>query len=184
MQDKKTLRKEIRSTLKNLSPETRAAYQVSLLEQLLATEQWQQAKTVAITIAMGMELQTADFIAAAQAQGKTVYVPRTIDEGRQMFFCLYNEDTKMEVSPFGVAEPVAETPVIAKSDIDLILVPGLMFSADGYRVGHGGGYYDRYLAGYEGQTIAFAYPEMFHEKPIWEMDQYDIPVQQVIVAKG
>lgn len=182
MQDKKQLRKEIRETLKNLSPEARKAYQASLLAQLVATEEWQNAHTIAMTIAMSGELQTGDFIKAAQEQGKEVYVPRTTKD-RQMFFSLYNDETKMAVSDFGVNEPTEAMPVIDKKDIDLILVPGLIFSAEGYRVGHGGGFYDRFLTDYEGATVSFAYPEMFHETTDWELDQYDIPVQKVIVAK-
>ena len=55
--------------------------------------------------------------------------------------------TRLEQNSFHIAEPLPDAPLIAPEDIDLVLVPGLAFSGDLWRMGRGGGYYDRFLAG-------------------------------------
>lgn len=70
-----------------------------------------------------------------------------------MIFHWVDTDTVFYTTRFGVAEP--ETEDIARSnELDLLIVPGLAFNRAGYRVGFGGGYYDRYLANYKGKTCS------------------------------
>ena len=69
-------------------------------------------------------------------------------------------------------------PVVPRDQLDLILVPNLCCDRSGYRLGHGGGYYDRYLAGYRGFTIALC-PEEWLQDRI-PRDRFGLPVQMVI----
>ena len=92
-----------------------------------------------------------------------------------MVFLPYDAGRLVE-SYFGVLEPV-DGPIFSKEDIDFIHVPGVAFNALGFRIGHGGGYYDRYLADYSGATISTIYD--FQKKEFQE-EAHDIPVQEVI----
>ena len=62
-------------------------------------------------------------------------------------------------------------------EIDLIVVPGLLFSSRGFRIGFGGGFYDRYLADYQGETCSLVFSEQLYDD--WEVEDFDIPVQKI-----
>ena len=67
---------------------------------------------------------------------------------------------------------------IPKAEIDVVLVPNLLCDRKGYRLGYGGGYYDRWLAGYSGLTVSLCPPErLVAELP---REPFDVPVDLVI----
>ena len=74
-------------------------------------------------------------------------------------------------------EPMSEE-AVDKTEIDLIHVPGVVFNSQGFRIGYGGGYYDRYLADYEGISVSTMYQvQLEHFRP----DQHDIAVKELII---
>ena len=74
--------------------------------------------------------------------------------------------------------PKIEKNIIKKDEIDLILVPGVGFDKNNYRIGFGGGYYDRYLKDFKGYTISLAFKEQIVEKV--PTNEFDLPVDLVI----
>lgn len=97
-----------------------------------------------------------------------------------MEFVVYDPQQLVKTS-FGLLEPEGELTVVDRSQIDLIHVPGLVFTTEDYRIGYGGGYYDRYLIGYKGHTISTLYPFQIQE---FIPDDHDIPVQEVLMYEG
>ena len=79
---------------------------------------------------------------------------------------------------FRIPEPGEDCPVAARDEIDVILVPNLCCDREGYRLGHGGGYYDRYLAGYRGFTVAFCPRFLLLDRV--PRDERDVPVRLVL----
>ena len=79
-------------------------------------------------------------------------------------------------------EPIVEeTTSIKKEVIDLQIVPGVVFSNEGYRIGFGGGYYDRYLTDYNGYTLSLAFEcQTGYVIPI---ETHDIPVRKIYTEK-
>ncbi|USS85268.1 5-formyltetrahydrofolate cyclo-ligase [Fructilactobacillus myrtifloralis] len=150
-----------------------------LYQRLFATSVWQEAQVVAVTISLPHELPTQPMISQAQRQGKLVVIPRTVPH-RELRFYPLTPKTCLAKTKFGVWEPQNGT-ALTKDQIDLVLVPGVAFCRHNHhRIGYGGGFYDRFLASFPGQTIALAQREQVVEQP-WTPDPFDVPVQQLLV---
>jgi len=107
---------------------------------------WWQAEIVAVTVSTAYELDTRAIIEAAWGSRKHVVVPKCFPKNRRLDFREIIHWNQLEQAFYELYEPkVDETTAVKKSDIDLIIVPGLLFDSQGYRVGFGGGYYDRFL---------------------------------------
>lgn len=145
-----------------------------LLAKLLATPCYQTAKVIATYLSMPHEFNTEPFIKQALKDHKVIVVPKTFPKGK-MIFVPYHEE-QLEKTVFGVLEPTSNVSV-SPDDIDLIHVPGLIFSPDGYRVGYGAGYYDRYLSTYQGDTISTVYPFQIQH---FKKEAFDIPVRKLL----
>lgn len=175
--DKSRLRVELIEKLTQLSSFEKSKMERELTGKLLAHSWWENASTVALTLAQPLEIETKPLIDAAWQSGKQVVVPRT-EKGGKMDFVYYTPDTKMERSSFGIVEPIRALPAVPKEQIQVMIVPGLGFNLRGYRIGFGAGYYDRYLADYQGKTISLALPQQLTND--WTIDSYDIPVQLIL----
>ncbi|MGH2104901.1 5-formyltetrahydrofolate cyclo-ligase [Aerococcus urinaeequi] len=180
--DKKDIRDRTFKYWAALPEVDRLALQADIYAQLFTNEAFIQADTITTTIAHPSEIDTKPIIDYALTIGKKVYVPKTYPK-RQMAFAKYQGMDALEKTKFGIYEPTAEADFIDKEAIDLVLVPGLFFRPDGYRVGHGGGFYDIFLADYPGNKIALALPGMVSDKVTFEIDDFDIPVDQIIVGE-
>lgn len=109
----------------------------------------------------GSEVRTGQIVDWALSMGKKVIVPVTIKSEKRMFFSeLRNSKLELERGTFGIPEPKPEfrRPVPLEK-ADLVLVPGVAWDVHGYRVGYGGGYYDRSLNSLQKRirTIGLAY---------------------------
>ena len=177
---KKEIRQQIIERLNNLSAAQKKEQENSIYELLFGTEQWEKAEVVALTLSQKLELTTYPIIEKAWKEGKTVVVPRT-KKNREMDFVKYSSTTPMETSSFGLQEPLKTLTAVPKSKIDLVIVPGLAYSEKGYRIGFGGGYYDRFLADYKGTTLSLVFKEQ--EIRLFPVETFDIPIDFLITAE-
>ena len=173
---KKILRNKTIAAMKELPQSVKAEADSQLTQRFIQLPAFQEAKTLATYLSMGHEFSTASLIQAALQLGKRVCVPRTYPQGR-MEFVEYDPDI-LEKTRFGLLEPNERGQVVDKSEIDLIHVPGLVFQSKGYRIGYGGGYYDRYLADFTGKTVSTIYSIQQKE---FQPDTFDQAVQEVLV---
>ena len=173
---KKVLRKQTLQELKSLSAEEKEVMDAWLTEQLLLHPFYKEAKTIATYLSFPHEFQTTRLIEQAQKDGKTLLIPKTYSQGK-MDFVLYKPE-QLEKNSFGLLEPQGDFTILEPSQIDLIHVPGLAFNPSGYRIGYGGGYYDRYLSNYSGNSISTLYPCQIQN---FQHEHYDIPVEEVLI---
>lgn len=173
---KAELRKQVLQEMKTISQEQKQAIDQALTERLLQHPFYQEAKIIATYLSFPHEFQTQKLIEQALKDGKKVLIPKTYPKGR-MDFVVYDPQQLVKTS-FGLLEPQGNLEVVDASQIDLIHVPGLAFTIRGYRIGYGGGYYDRYLEQFTGHTLSTVYPCQIRD---FSSENHDIPVQEVLI---
>ena len=176
---KAELRKKILQEMKALSQEQKRAMDRALTERFLHHPFYQEAKNIATYLSFPHEFQTQELIEQALKDGKKVLIPKTYPKGRMEFVVYHPQQLKK--TSFGLLEPQGDLEVVDTSRIDLIHVPGLAFTTEGYRIGYGGGYYDRYLEHFAGHTMSTIYPCQVQE---FNLENHDIPVQEVLIDEG
>jgi len=182
--DKKELRKQTIHKLKNLSDEEKLKIEKGMLEYLQKLRVWKRARSIAITISQGFEWNTKPIIELAWAEGKRVCVPKCTPDDRKLTFHDFTSYDQLEVVYYNLLEPKAdETKIIDKNAIDLIVVPGLLFDKRGFRVGFGGGYYDRYLQGYKNRTVSLVSEKLQLVDEVPD-ESFDIPVECIVTENG
>ena len=173
---KSELRKQVLQEMKALPREQKQFIDQALTERLLKHPFYQEAKVIASYLSFPHEFQTQELIEQAQKDGKKVLIPKTYPKGR-MDFVVYNPQQLVKTS-FGLLEPQGDLEVVDASQIDLIHVPGLVFTTEGYRIGYGGGYYDCYLEHFSGHSLSTVYPCQLQD---FISENHDIPVQEVLI---
>ena len=173
---KAELRKQVLQEMKAIPREQKQAMDQALTDQFLKHPFYQEAKVIATYLSFPHEFQTQELIEQALKDGKKVLIPKTYPKGR-MDFVVYDPQQLVKTS-FGLLEPQGDLEVVDASQIDLIHVPGLAFTTEGYRIGYGGGYYDRYLKHFSGNTLSTVYPCQIRD---FIPEDHDIPVQEVLV---
>ena len=176
---KSKLRKQILQEMKAVPQKKKIAMDQALTERFLNHPVYQEAKVVASYLSFPHEFQTQGLIDQALKDGKKVLIPKTYPKGRMEFVVYHPQQLKK--TSFGLLEPQGDLKVVDASQIDLIHVPGLAFTREGYRIGYGGGYYDRYLENFAGQTMSTIYPCQIQT---FNPDSHDIPVQEVLIYEG
>ena len=176
---KAELRKQVLQEMKAISQEQKQAIDQALTERLLQHPFYQEAEVIATYLSFSHEFQTQELIEQTLKDGKKVLIPKTYPKGR-MDFVVYNPQQLVKTS-FGLLEPQGDLEVVDASQIDLIHVPGLAFTTEGYRIGYGGGYYDRYLEHFPGHTLSTIYPCQIQD---FIPENHDIPVQEVLIDEG
>lgn len=172
---KKELRQTVLNQMKKLSGKEKEQADSWLTQRLLSSAAYQKAQVIATYLSMPHEVSTAAFIKQAQLDGKRVLVPKTYGQGR-MIFVDYDE-SHLQKSSFGLLEPMSEE-AVEKTEIDLIHVPGVVFNSQGFRIGYGGGYYDRYLDDYEGTSVSTIYQVQQED---FTPAQHDVAVKELIM---
>ena len=124
----------------------------ALVEAFLALPKVEQADTVMLFYGVGRELDTTPLLEALLAQGKRVCYPVCLPE-RQMQARAVSGPEQLVPGKFGIPAPGEDCPLVPQREIDAVLVPCLLCDRQGYRLGYGGGYYDRWLADFQGIPV-------------------------------
>ncbi len=142
--DKAALRRDARAALERLTAEQRALASTHACAMLASTGEFAAATRLMLFLSMPHEVDTAALLRVAWAAGKAVAVPRITADG-QLEALPLTEQTRLRAGPLDIREPVSGDDPIDPASIEMIVAPGLAFDRGGGRLGHGGGYYDRFL---------------------------------------
>ncbi len=180
--DKKNLRKEILTKRAELVKYGKFSLSKKVIENLVNTEYYKDAKNIMTFISFGSEIDTHQFIKEAIEEGKNIFVPVTFHESREMKPSLLKSFDELENGYFNILTPKEEfIRYIDPLEIDLVIVPGAVFDRRGYRIGYGGGFYDRFLSSKirkDTSKIAIAFELQIVDNVPTE--DYDIPVDFIV----
>lgn len=177
--DKKKLRKQFLQQRNLLSKLEIEEYSLRFSNLFLESEEYQKSTSLFLYLSFGKELNTEYILKQALSDKKSVYVP--VIYGREMRLCEITESTVYRNNRLGIREPLTEKPNETVTPPDLTLVPALAFNSLGFRIGYGGGYYDKYLADYKGISIGFGMPGFLTEQFL--PNDYDVPVDRLLLIE-
>jgi 5-formyltetrahydrofolate cyclo-ligase len=131
---------------------------------------------------IGSEIDLAPLLRALAARGHTVALPVVVGRDRPLDFRAWREGDEMAEGPYGIREPLESAAEITPQ---VLLVPLLAFDRAGYRLGYGGGYYDRSLASLRarGNAIAIGVAWAAQEVPAVPHDEHDQPLDWMLTER-
>ncbi len=174
--DKNDIRQKFKAIRKGLTGE--------MTEAFYNTPEYRKAEKIFCFYSFGSEIDTTELIKRALYDGKNTALP-CVREGRSdMVFIAVDSLDGLAKDRYGIPSPEYDENKIVPSDRDtLIIVPGLAFDDDFYRIGYGGGYYDKYL----GENTYMSAAGVCFEKQLTQRlprDEHDIAVDMIATEKG
>lgn len=176
--DKKHLRKYYLGQRRALTHEV--AQKSSMIHNRLhQVPEFAQAATVLCYVSSkDNEVDTQCLIEHLLREGKKILVPMA-QADRSILWSRIHSLAELSTARFGILEPREEARrIMAPPEDAVVIVPGIAFSTDGYRIGYGGGYYDRFLASFPGCTIGLAFDIQIMKE--FSPDPHDVPVKYVV----
>ena len=152
---KKAARRALRAQIAALDEKELEKSDEAIYNNLSVLPELQAARRVFLYLSIRREVDTRRLIRSLLAEGKTVALPVSLPEG-QMFFAEYRPGSLTDGSVVPIPEPDVEAPRLEPEDGELILVPALTFDLKGFRLGQGGGYYDRFLSAHALFSVGLA----------------------------
>ena len=177
MLDKINIRKEIKQKRLALSLDTYEAMSLSCFEKFKKVLFNLSVNTIGIYISQNNEVDTKKLIEFFWENGIKVVVPKCYKGGTMFFYEIQSWDD-VEQGKYGVLEPKLYCPLV--DDIDLMVIPMISFNQEGYRLGMGGGYYDRYISKHDTIKIGLAFS---FQKQIFNQESHDMRFDVVITEK-
>ena len=141
--NKQELRKWARDKRKELDMERISTV---LVNKLVQTDEYKNSKNIMIFYPLPDEVNLLPLL---KDSSKRFYLPRI--KGEDLECCTYKEGDALCESCFHTKEPVCKA--CSKQNIDMVIVPALACDKDGYRLGYGGGFYDRFLQNFSGIKV-------------------------------
>lgn len=149
------LRENCLTIRKSLGAETRAGASLSICENIENWGIFQKSQTILAYMPIKSEADPTSLM--NRHPQKRWVLPRIIpEEDHRMVFHPYDPN-RLVHHPFGMAEPAPGLPIVQPEEIELTLAPGLAFDRRGFRLGYGGGYFDRFLKDFKGISAGITF---------------------------
>lgn len=145
--EKKQLREKYLSLRNNILNTNLKEISNKILLNLYKLDEYKNCKTIFTYVNANSEIITMPLIEKAWEDEKNIAVPVIGKKAHEMFFVKINSFKELKPNKYNILEPeLKEENIICSNNETLVIVPGLVFSPDKYRIGYGGGYYDKFIA--------------------------------------
>ncbi|HEY3311629.1 MAG TPA: 5-formyltetrahydrofolate cyclo-ligase [Anaerolineales bacterium] len=177
--EKQLLRRQCRHTRLALGEATHRQASQEICAHIARWTLFRQACSVLTYMPIKAEVDLRPLL--EEFPGKAWVLPRIDESDHSMSFHAY-DPLQLVKHVFGMQEPAAHLPLIAPGEIELALIPGLAYDRQGWRLGYGGGYFDRFLAGFKGASLGVTYQALLLEA--LPRGEYDLPVGWLVTEQG
>lgn len=154
---------------------------INIIKNLYSLDEFLNARTIMVYVSFGGEVETKDLIKRLLEAGKRVCTPLCNAKDVSLTAKEITNFSDLKPGSYGILEPLETSCVVAKNEIDFILVPGCVFSKDGHRIGYGKGYYDRFLKDSSAVTCGLCYDFCLLDSLPFE--NTDVPLDIIITEK-
>lgn len=178
MLEKRKIRDKIKKLRSDLTKEQVAEDSKLIYNQIIDNKIFERAEVVMSYMSFQNEINTEKINEYIISCRKKLLLPKMLD--REIIKAIeYTGEFKIDNS-FGIKEPVGE---IYNGDIDLIIVPGMVFDREGNRIGYGRGYYDRFLRLYpKARKISLAYEFQILDR--LEAEEHDEKIDEIVTKNN
>lgn len=182
MRRKKDLRESMLIKRDMLSPQERMRKSFMIKRRFFSTPEYKEAGVIAYYMSFRSEVETENMIRESLKLGKKVVLPvsRVKRKELQMVY-VKNFDKDLKPGTYGILEPKnTKIKLDDLSQLDIVVLPGSVFDLSGYRLGYGGGYYDRFLQTLGSGTVIIGLAYEFQVVNEVPREPHDIPVHQIV----
>ncbi len=182
------IRAEYREKRRALPPELKTAFDAKICTCFLQSITYRYANILLLYAPLREEIDCMPIAYQAWADGKIVAFPRCKDGECTMQYHIVEREEDLISGMYGIREPRNTAPLllteedVCTEDHPVCIVPGVVFDRDGYRIGYGKGYYDRFLATFSGVRAGMVYSSFL--LPELPRGRFDLSVDVMVTEKG
>ena len=177
--DKKAFRKGVLEKIAALPEEYIVSSNAGIYENFINLPEFSKAQNIFAYISEKREPDTIKILQKALDLGKTVALPASYDGGIMVPKVIKSFD-ELEIGKFGIPAPKEDAPNLNENEIDLIIVPAVTFNRQGYRLGRGGGYYDRFLEKSDAFSVGLGREKLICDVPL---ESHDMAVKCLVTEE-
>lgn len=180
---KTRIRAEYKEKRRNIPPDEKTSLDRAVCTRFLGLSSYRFADTVLLYSPLKHEIDTSAIALDALAKGKKVAYPRCMDGNRMVYHYVTTLDELTE-GMYGIKEPDTSLPLYTPDSKmhTVCVLPAIVYDKDGYRLGYGKGYYDRFLSGFRGTKAGLIYSGFIIDSV--PRGRFDMPSDIIITEKG
>ncbi len=180
--DKKLLREKFKALRESLSERQWLKYSQKICQNLIESPFFKESRKIAFYYPVNKEVNLLSVMEEALKEGKEIFLPITYIRGKRITFHRVLNLEELSPGAFGIPEPPPINPQLDSLSLELILVPGLAFDLQKFRLGYGSGFYDRFLKETGARKIGVAFSFQVIER--LPHDPWDVKMNYILTEKG
>lgn len=185
VKNKEDLRAALMKLRRELTAGEAAAASMVIQERVRRLPAFQSAGVIMAYAAYRNEVQTEGLITEALKRGARVALPVTDTLKKEIYARVISEyPTDLVPGAYGILEPKPSCPVVSPKEFELVFVPGVAFDPAGFRLGFGGGYYDRLLPRLQEKTVTVGLAYRFQVVETVFPEPHDWRVKYIVTDTG
>lgn len=169
------MKKELRSKLKKIIVNNKEERSINIIKEIINLDCFKQSKNIGIYYPIFNEVDIKQILSFGL--NKNFYIPKIINDNIN-YIKINNFNDNLVNSNLNILEPI-NNDIINKSLLELLIIPGIGFNRDNYRLGYGKGYYDKFLKDYKGFKIGVIFEEF-----IIDFNNEDHDIKLDLIIKG